>query len=976
MKNTCNKYSLLTQLSLVICLAVFATFSISGLIVYSEQRDEIISSMESNARESASRLIDTLSPFMTAYSIHEYDNLVKTEARLNRHLAIIVYDELMGRVIGEPSFASGYIHDKNGNFKPYDQSLPSHNSRLESAAFSLSVPINSTTGEPIGTLAIYTSSSVLQGALSKKLAQTVTYSVFSATLLIAFLLFFTKRFFFNPLTQITSAIKKTDSCGLPTTTIPDFGSQELATLGYSMNRMISLIRNSNQSLIREHSRLQNVIEGTRTGTWEFNTRTNVISYNGTWQLILGWNLRSLNQQPGLDWRQFIHPEDKELADSHLAKLFNQDVDYFDCEIRVQNSKEQWVHVLARGSVMEWDENNRPLTVLGTLQDISLHKKAEDDQRLAAKVFTHAREGIIITDSDKIIVDVNDAFCRITGYTADEAKGRNPSFLQSGQQDETFYRKMWLSLDKQGHWTGEIWNRRKNGDLYPELLTISTVTDDQGAPQNYVAVFSDITTYKEHESELEKIAHFDPLTGLPNRLLLNDRLKSAMKQSIRHKQFVAVIFLDLDGFKMVNDTYGHDCGDMLLKQIASRMKKALRSCDTIARIGGDEFVAVLTDLESPNSCSPLLPRLLEATSTPIDINGSKLQISGSMGVTTYPQPEKVDSDKLLRQADYAMYQAKLKGKNRYHFFDAELEQSLKRKNKQLEEVGNAIHSNQLFLRYQPKVNLRTGEVIGVEALVRWAHPNKGELTPVAFIPQIENNSRIIELGEWVLETAASQLVSWKAQGLETTISINIAPHHLLQPDFIHKLRLLLARYPTIRSGQLELEILETSAFEDIDAVSDVISQCQELGVSFAIDDFGTGYASLTYLKNLPAQTLKIDQSFIHDLLVEADNLVILEGVISLANTFNRHVVAEGIETAEQARMLLWLGCELGQGYGISVPLRDWEIPHWIEGWHPDPSWYGLPTFSENLYPFIKTVSENRSRIERLKQFLLTSESLEG
>lgn len=968
-----RKGSLFTHLAIAICVAVIAVFSLSSVLVYLDQRGETITYMEEKVQESTERLTETIAPFVESYAPNEYSNLIRAEARLHDLFAVLVYDRAIANILGQTEYVYGYIRNEKGELVTYNDDIPLHSKLLENTMFSRSAPILTEEGEVLGNIVIHMSGEQLRRNLTQQLRQTVASSIVAGTVLISLLLYFTNRFFVKPLEDISEAISTRDMSGIPVSHIPDFTNKELSSLSATMNNMISLIRHSHNSLSLEHSRLQNVIEGTRTGTWEWDVASGYITYDGAWSDILGWDLEALNGPPNQDWKHFIHPEDKMLSEQQLAKLFAREQDYYDCDIRLRHFSGQWIHVLARGKIVEWDEQGRPLKVLGTHQDITAHKKAEENLKLAAKVFTHAREGIIIADSQTRIIEVNEAFCRITGYSLGEVKGKNPSVLQSGKQDGKFYKEMWRSLEKKGHWSGEIWNRRKDGEMYPELLTISAVTDELGHPVNYVAVFSDITAYKEHEHKLEKIAHFDQLTELPNRLLLGDRLKHAMKQAKRHKQFIAVIFLDLDGFKPVNDTYGHEVGDLLLQQLAIRMRNALRDSDTIARIGGDEFVAVLTDLQSPECCQPLLPRLLAATSEPIEVNGNLVQVSASFGITTYPQSEDVNSDKLLRQADYAMYQAKLKGKRRYHFFDADLEKSLKSQNEKLSQITNAIENRELFLRYQPKVNLRTGELIGFEALIRWQHPSKGELTPIEFIPQIENLALIIDVGNWVIDTALAELVYWQENGLSTTVSVNLAPHHLLQKDFIHHLRLRLARYPQIKAEQLELEILETSAFEDFEAVSEVICQCRKLGVAFAIDDFGTGYASLTYLKQLPAQTLKIDRSFIRDMLVDPDDLAILEGVISLANTFNREVLAEGVETKEQAQMLVWLGCDLGQGFGIAKPMLREEVIGWVDNWHPDPSWCEVPTLNDALRPAVETMAQNRSRIERLRQYLNHSES---
>ena len=570
-------------------------------------------------------------------------------------------------------------------------------------------------------------------------------------------------------------------------------------------------------------------------------------------------------------------------------------------------------------------------------DISERKRSEAKLQLAAGVFSSAREGISITELDGTIVDVNDAFTRITGYTRDEVIGKHTRILSSGHQNKEFYQLMWDQLATKGHWYGEIWNRRRNGEVYAEMLAISTVLNAQGQPQNYVALFSDITAMKEHQRELDHIAHYDVLTGLPNRVLLADRLRQGMNQAQRRGQQLAVIFLDLDGFKVINDSLGHEAGDLLLMTVARRMKLALRDGDTLARIGGDEFVAVLVDMDNTASSIPLLNRLLEAAAQPVQLLNVSLKVSASLGVTFYPQTLDIDAEQLLRQADQAMYQAKLAGKNRFHLFDTAQDSGLRSHHESLKSIRQALTSHELILHYQPKVNMRTGQVIGAEALLRWQHPMLGLQMPGSFLPTIEDHPLAIDVGEWVIEAALLQIETWHGQGFDVCVSVNVGARQLQQLDFASRLGSILARHPQVKASSLELEVLETSALEDIAGVSQVIKQCSEMGVEFALDDFGTGYSSLTYLKRLPVSTLKMDQSFVRDMLVNPDDLAILEGVIGLAKAFQRTVIAEGVETVEHGVQLLRLGCHLAQGYGIARPMPPADLPQWVALWKPDPAW---------------------------------------
>ena len=576
-----------------------------------------------------------------------------------------------------------------------------------------------------------------------------------------------------------------------------------------------------------------------------------------------------------------------------------------------------------------------------LTSIAIERKAAQEKlQLAAGVFTHALEGIMITTPDGTIVDVNEAFTSITGFTREDALGKNPRFLDSGRHSADYFAAMWRSLIANGYWYGEVWNRRKSGEVFAEMQAISAVRDAQGMVSQYISLFSDITERKAHESQLEHIAHFDALTNLPNRVLLADRLQQAMAQAQRRQQRVAVAYLDLDGFKGINDQHGHVTGDQVLITLAKRMKDALREGDTLARIGGDEFVAVLIDLEDTSVSAPLLSRLLAAAALPVQVGELIPQVSASVGVTFYPQAQDIDADQLMRQADQAMYQAKMAGKNRYCVFDAAQDSSMRDHHESLERIRLALKNHEFVLHYQPKVNMRSGQVMGAEALIRWQHPDKGLLAPEAFLPVIEDHSLAVAVGEWVLEAALAQIERWHAADLDLPVSVNIGARQLQQGNFVQQLQAILARHPQINPASLELEVLETSALADTAQVSQAIEDCARIGVKFALDDFGTGYSSLTYLKRLHVTLLKIDQSFVSGMLDDPDDMAILQGIISLAAAFGRDVIAEGVETVAHGTALLQLGCELAQGYGIARPMPPEQLPAWVASWQPDAAWRGV------------------------------------
>ncbi|MCU8072349.1 PAS domain S-box protein [Shewanella sp. SM32] len=688
---------------------------------------------------------------------------------------------------------------------------------------------------------------------------------------------------------------------------------------------------------REQSqRYAEVIWAANIGTWEWNLQTGEIIFNQRVAEMLGYGQQQLASIDIDIWQTLMHPDDANYIKHLINKCLKRQTDNLESEFRVKHRNGSWIWVLDRGRVVEWTANDKPMRMSGTYQDITKAKQSEDVRKLAANVFTYAKEGIAITDTAGVIIEVNAAFTGITGYTRDEVIGKNPRILKSGTHLPEFYADMWTTLQQKGHWSGEIWNKRKNGEVFPEILTISTVLDDNGVVQNYVALFNDITAIKAHQRQLERIAHYDMLTNLPNRTLLADRLTQSIIRGQRQNSLVAVAFLDLDRFKKVNDRYGHIIGDELLIVVSTRLKDALRDECTVARIGGDEFVAVIENINTVSDCEPILERMLLAASEPIDINGIRLDISASIGVAIYPE-DGADADQLMRNADQAMYVAKQQGKNRYHLFDSAHNTAMVIQHKKLEGIRNALKNEEFILYYQPKVNMRTGTIIGVEALIRWQSPELGLVSPNEFLPIIENNVLVIEVGEWVISSALGQIELWKTLGLDIPISVNISALQLQSDDFVTRLADLLAAYPDIDTSSLELEVLETSAIGDLIQVSKTMHACIALGVNFALDDFGTGYSSLSYLRSLPANLIKIDQTFVYDMLVDPEDLAIVESVVVLAKSFDREVIAEGVETVEHGVALLQLGCELAQGYAIARPMMAKDVPEWAANWQPYNAW---------------------------------------
>lgn len=597
---------------------------------------------------------------------------------------------------------------------------------------------------------------------------------------------------------------------------------------------------------------------------------------------------------------------------------------------------------------QWSDDEKALMLLVASAFASALERRRADETLRVSearyrsVVENVREVIFQADLDGRWVFLNQAWETITGHGLAESLGRSfRAFVH--QEDQARHAEFFEDLVRGERHAGSLVLRlrRLGGDYRWVEVCVNSELDAAGGVKGFFGTLNDITLQKEHEAHLEYIAHYDALTGLPNRVLLHDRLQRSMVQCQRRGQMLAVAYIDLDGFKSVNDTHGHQVGDHLLTAVAARMKSCLREGDSVSRLGGDEFVAVMIDLADMSVCEQLVHRLLAAASCVVPVGELELKVSASIGLTLYPQGDEVDADQLLRQADQAMYEAKLLGKNRFHLFDAAHDRSLRGRHESIAEVHKALLAGEMRLVYQPKVNMATGEVLGVEALLRWAHPEHGVLEPNAFLPLVEEHPIAIEVGDWVIEQALAQIAHWKQQGLALPVSVNISARHLQAPDFMMRLHAVLARYPAVHPGSLELEVLETSALESIVQVSRIVEACSAIGVRFALDDFGTGYSSLAYLKRLPAARLKIDQMFVRGMLDDAEDLAILRAILGLASAFRREVIAEGVETEAHGRLLLALGCEVGQGYFIARPMPAADIPDWAANWSPPESWLLTP-----------------------------------
>ncbi|MGB0682556.1 MAG: EAL domain-containing protein [Magnetovibrionaceae bacterium] len=580
-----------------------------------------------------------------------------------------------------------------------------------------------------------------------------------------------------------------------------------------------------------------------------------------------------------------------------------------------------------GEVGWWQEIVKPVRLLehetlyaGVALDVTQRRQAEEGLRMALKVFETASEGIIVSDQDNRIKAVNPAFTRITGYTEDDVRGRDPSFLSSGRHDDAFYKELWIDLSNRGHWEGEIWNRRKNGEVYPEWLSVSAIRDSDGQIAEYVGVFSDITKRKRDEEQIRFQANYDALTRMPNRVLFQDRLEGAISRAGREQETFALMFIDLDRFKIVNDTLGHAAGDVLLERSAKRLTNCVRQMDTVARFGGDEFTIILQDMARGRDAAIVAGNIIQSISEAFALDdGQQAFIGASIGIAVYPGDGET-SEALIRNADMAMYRAKEAGRNQYRFFTPEMDaEALKRMSLE-NDLRRAVEQGQFFVVYQPIIELSTGNLAGAEALVRWNHPEEDEVGPDRFIPVAEDSGLIAVLGEWVFQSVCHQLKTWRTEGLPVPrISVNLSSRQLKKGLPLERITEVL-KESGLLPKDLAFEITESGIISDEGDAVGWLEAVRDFGIGLSIDDFGTGYSSLSYLTRLPVDTVKIDRHFVQRMCDEADDAQLVEAIIKLAHSLGFKVVAEGVETEQQLAFLRHHNCDFLQGFHYSKPLE--------------------------------------------------------
>jgi diguanylate cyclase (GGDEF)-like protein/PAS domain S-box-containing protein len=674
-------------------------------------------------------------------------------------------------------------------------------------------------------------------------------------------------------------------------------------------------RHALATLERAEASLRRAQQVGKVGSWERDLASNELTWSEETYRIIGVDPASFT--PTVDSLfERVHPDDVPLL-RQAAQQAQERGETFALDYRVPQADGTVRHVHARADLVT-DAQGRARRMVGTVQDITERKRAEEQMRLAAGVFESSGEAIVITDAQRRIVTVNSAFSAITGYSAQEAAGRTPYSLCAGVRSPERDQEIWDQVERTGYWQGEVWDRRRNGETFPKWLTVSAVRDRGGQVVNYIKIFSDISERKEREERVRHLAHHDFLTDLPNRMLLNDRIAQAISRAQRAGSQVAVMFLDLDRFKNVNDSLGHSVGDELLREVARRLRACVRASDTVSRLGGDEFVVLMPEVRDANDAAVAAQKVLEAVGRPYSIGGHELVSTPSVGVSVYPSDGN-DVETLLRNADAAMYHAKELGRNNYQFFTQDMNARATERLSLERSLRRALERGELRLYYQPQYEVASGRIVGVEALIRWEHPELGLVPPARFMPFAEETGLILPIGEWVLQEACRTNRAWQAAGLRAVrVAVNISALQFRQANFLETVQRALAD-SGLDPRYLELEVTESVIMHDAERVTRSLSQLKSMGLELAIDDFGTGYSSLSYLKRFPLDRLKIDRSFVRDITEDRDDAAITAAIIALTRTLGVKSIAEGVETREQLEFLRAQGCDEVQGYLLSMPL---------------------------------------------------------
>lgn len=668
----------------------------------------------------------------------------------------------------------------------------------------------------------------------------------------------------------------------------------------------------------DEDKYYSAIESSGFGFWLIDSTGTLLDANNSYAKLSGY---SRSELIGMHFSSLVVLEDDLTAAQHLEIICS------------DNRVRQAQHRRKDGTLWDVEYSTSQNYNRADQFFIIIHRLNESTEllqqlRLTAEVFENSNEALVITDARGTILRVNNTYCEITGYSRDEIIGENPSKLKSGRHDKAFYEAMWQSLAEHGHWVGEIWDRRKNGEIFPKWLSISAIYNDAGELTHYVGSFSDISELKGIESELQRLAYYDSLTGLANRTLFKERLEEELDRCDRFEQHCAVLFLDLDRFKLINDTMGHAAGDELLIEVSQRIQQSLRTTDTFARMGGDEFTLLLPNIRNTDAVAHVAQNIIRLLNNPVRVGGEEVRLGGSIGIAIYPE----DGDNLetmTRHADTAMYEAKANGRNQYHFYSSYMDHTAHEHLRLESDLHHAIKREELFLNFQPQIDASNGKVVRCEALIRWNQKEHGIVPPDKFIPIAEESGLILEIGEWVIHEVCRTLRSWNERGIEVPpVAINLSARQFRQADLVTQIMKILKEYG-VAVDAVEFEVTEGAAMENAESTMHRLSMLAREGFSLAIDDFGTGYSSLSYLKNFPLNKLKLDRSFVMNIPADSNDVAISSAVIQMAHSLGMEVIAEGVETMEQVSFLLNEGCTIMQGYHFSRPLSADEYLRFLQ-----------------------------------------------
>jgi len=932
-----TKRSLYLLLGVLIVATVVLVLGLQGTYSYLTKKQQIVDRMKQDATMSAAILQKNIVTLIEAYAINEYSKLVTTEVKLREHFAIIIKDNNMGTIVGEEVFTSGAIRDPSGTVIEFDANNPVHHRWLQNNLYQNEVPVISTSGTPLGSITIYMDDITMKQKLKDILLQSISGTLFISLLLIVLLIVAIQRIIVRPLAKIAFIIEQSGRDGIPTTNIPDSPYGEISILTDTMNDMRLRLGKSrkelqsannqleervntrtqelleaNQLLQKSEEKFRFVSENLQEGLWTTDSEDRMTFCNKRMEEISGVTREDVI---GLS----IMEDFPEETTQHFLPFYlkaKQQLKPISYETNVVTpGKEKTVQA---GWLIPKINNGKYDGIVCTIDDISERIKSEQEIRLLSKAVEQSPVSIIITDADAKIEYVNSAFEKVTGYGLEEVVGKNPRLLKSGNTPSGIYKELWQTITQGKTKDCELQNRKKNGEIFWENAHFSSVKNSKGIITHYLALKEDITDRKIQEEKILHQAHFDALTDLPNRFLSLDRLSQLLIETERNKKQVAVLFIDLDDFKKVNDSLGHDVGDNLLIKTAGRLSSVIRSGDTVGRLGGDEFIVLLSGLDKASDAQPIAENLLEKFREPFIIDNRELIITASIGISIFPD-DGTDASELLRNADSAMYHSKDLGRNAYSYFTDAMNQNISRRLSLEEQLIGALDRNEFSVFYQPKIDMATSQIMGAEALLRWSNPALGDIPPDEFIPIAEQSEVIISLGEYVLKEALEKTAQWQKQYLpEFQIAVNVSPRQFRDLGFVSFIAAAISD-AGIRGDHLELEITEGVLMGSYCYIDDALDEINNLHVSIAMDDFGTGYSSLSYLRSYPFNVLKIDRSFVNDISVDIADRELTNAAIAMAHGLNLKVVAEGIETEEQLAILQNLNCDYGQGYLFSKPI---------------------------------------------------------